>query len=217
MKATTQAVLFDLDGTLVDTAADLGNAANHVRASLGMPPLPLPAYRQFASAGARGLLRIALEITPEHADYAQFRARFLEHYRDNLSRHSRLFDGIGALLDALEARGIRWGVVTNKPRIYTEALLKDLSLSPRAAVAISADDAAKAKPHPDTLLLACERLQLPAATCVYVGDDKRDADAAIAARMRFIAVAWGYEGEHPVASWNADATIDQPLDLLEHL
>src|ERR1044071_24428 len=137
---TTQAVLFDLDGTLVDTAADLGNAANHVRETLGMPPLPLPSYRQFASAGARGLLRIALDVTPEHPDYAAHRARFLDHYRDNLSRHSRLFDGIEALLSTLEQRRVRWGIVTNKPRLYTTALLSELTLDRRAAIVISADD-----------------------------------------------------------------------------
>src|ERR1051325_5284 len=188
-----RAVLFDLDGTLVDTAADLGNAANHVRETLGMPPLPLPSYRQFASAGARGLLRIALDVTPEHPEYPAHRARFLDHYRDNLSRHSALFDGVEALLSSLEQRRVHWGIVTNKPRLYTTALLKDLALDTRAAVTVSADDAPKAKPHPDTLLLACERLSLSPAQAIYVGDDKRDADAAQAAGMRFVAVRWGYE------------------------
>src|ERR1044071_7798507 len=164
---TTQAVLFDLDGTLVDTAADLGNAANHVRESLGMAPLPLPSYRQFASAGARGLLRIALDVTPEHPEYAAHRARFLDHYRDNLSRHSKLFDGVEALLASLEQRRGRWRIVTKKPKFYTVALLEDLSLDARAAVVISADDAPKAKPHPDTLLLACERLRLAPAQAIY--------------------------------------------------
>lgn len=214
---STRAALFDLDGTLVDSAADLGNAANHVRETLGMTPLPLPTYRQHASAGARGMLRTAIGITPEHSDFQEYRTRFLEHYRQNLSRHSRQFDGIPELLAALEARAIRWGIVTNKPRIYTEMLLADLALDRRPAVTICADDVPKAKPAPDSLLLACERLRLSASECVYVGDDKRDADAAQAAGMRFVAVAWGYEGEHPMASWNADATIDQPADLLKLL
>src|ERR1044071_3628729 len=137
---TTQAVLFDLDGTLVDTAADLGNAANHVRESLGMAPLPLPEYRQFASAGARGLLRIALDVTPEHPEDAGHPARFLAHHTDDLSPHSRLFDGVEALLSTLEQRRIAWGIVTNKPRLYTTALLSELSLDRRAAIVISADD-----------------------------------------------------------------------------
>ncbi len=217
MSTPTRAALFDLDGTLLDTAEDLGHAANHVREALGMAPLPLPTYRQHASSGARGMLRTAIGITPEHADFQAHRTQFLEHYRQNLSRHSRQFDGIAELLASLEARAIRWGIVTNKPRLYTQMLLADLALDHRPAVTVCADDVPKAKPAPDSLLLACERLQLSAAECVYVGDDKRDADAAKAAGMRFIAVAWGYEGDHPMASWNADATIDQPADLLKLL
>jgi phosphoglycolate phosphatase len=211
---TTRAVLFDLDGTLVDTAADLGGAANFIRESQGLAPLPIPDYRQFASAGARGMLQTALGITPEHADYQSYRSRFLEHYRDNLSRHSRLFDGIEPLLQAFGKVDVRWGIVTNKPKLYTDALLKDLALQDRAAVVVSADEVAKAKPAPDGLLRACERLSIGPSEAIYVGDDKRDADAARAAGMRFVAVRWGYEGEHPIASWNADATIGAPSDLL---
>ena len=217
MTDATQCVLFDLDGTLVDTAADLGEAANHVRGTLGMAPLPLPDYRQHASAGSRGLLRTALGITHEHPDFPAHRERFLAHYRDNLSRHSRLFEGVPQMLAELERRGVRWGIVTNKPKIYTDALLRDLQLQLRAAVVISADEAARPKPAPDPLLLACSRLQLGPVSCVYVGDDKRDTDAARAAGMRFIAVSWGYEGEHPIASWNADATIHAPRELLSLL
>jgi len=211
---SVRAVLFDLDGTLVDTAPDLGGAANFIRESLGLSPLPIPAYRQFASAGARGMLQTALGITPDHSDYASQRARFLDHYRENLSRHSALFAGIDDLLLALARVGVRWGIVTNKPRLYTELLLRDLDLERRAAVVVCADDVAKAKPAPDPLLRACERLAVVPSQAIYVGDDKRDADAARAAGMRFVAVRWGYEGEHPIASWNADATIGKPADLL---
>ena len=211
---SVRAVLFDLDGTLVDTAPDLGGAANFIRESAGLAPLPIPAYRQFASSGARGMLQTALGITPDHHEYASHRARFLDHYRDNLSRHSTLFDGIDQLLLALARVDVQWGIVTNKPRLYTELLLKDLDLQRRAAIVVCADDVAKAKPAPDALLRACERLAIQPGQAIYVGDDKRDADAARAAGMRFVAVRWGYEGDHPIASWNADATIAKPSDLL---
>lgn len=210
-------ILFDLDGTLVDTACDLGEAANHVRASVGMQPLPLPSYRPFASAGARGLLRTALGITPEHAGFAAHRERFLAHYRDNLARHSALFAGVAPMLAGLEQRGVRWGIVTNKPKLYTDALLRELDLDRRAAVVLSADEVPRPKPAPDGLLLACARLGIAPARCLYAGDDKRDADAARAAGIRFVAVEWGYEGEHPLASWNADAIVGAPLQILELL
>jgi phosphoglycolate phosphatase len=215
--SATRAVLFDLDGTLADTAPDLGGAANFIRESLGLEPLPIPAYRQHASAGARGMLQTALGITPDHKDYPDHRARFLDHYRQNLSRNSTLFAGIDDLLRALSRLDVRWGIVTNKPRLYTELLLKDLDLERRAAIVVCADDVPKAKPAPDSLLLACSRLAILPRQAIYVGDDKRDADAARAANMRFVAVRWGYEGEHPIASWNADATIASPSELLTHL
>ncbi len=210
--AGIKAVLFDLDGTLVDTAGDLGEAANHVRAGLGMPPLPLEDYRPFASAGARGLLKQALDITPDHLDFPRHRETFLSHYGDHIARHSRLFPDLAETLSALEARKMIWGVVTNKPKRYTDALTRQLKMQP--ACVVSADEVAKAKPAPDALFAACERLSLKPVECVYVGDDKRDIDAGKAAGMKTIAVAWGYEGEHPIASWKADALVQQPADLL---
>jgi phosphoglycolate phosphatase len=217
MTAPIKSVLFDLDGTLVDTAPDLSHAANHVRQNLGLEPLPLALYRPMASAGARGLLRTALNITPEHEDFSAHRQSFLSHYQDNLSRNSRLFAGMDATLRELERRGVRWGVVTNKPKLYTRALMRDLDLERRAAVTISADEVPRPKPAPDSLLTACSILRLTPDDCVYVGDDKRDMDAARAAGMRCVAVTWGYEGEHPISSWAADFIIHQPKDLLSLL
>ena len=214
MSAATRCVLFDLDGTLVDTAADLGRAANYVRKSLGLEALPLADYRPAASSGARGLLRIALGITPDHIDFPVRRESFLAHYRDNLSRHSRPFEGMDETLEELESRGLKWGVVTNKPKVYTDALLRALRLDRRAAVVVSADEAQKPKPAPDPLLLACFRARVTPEECVYVGDDKRDVDAGRAAGIRTIAVTWGYEGEHPIRSWGADALINKPEELL---
>jgi 2-phosphoglycolate phosphatase len=204
-------VLFDLDGTLVDTAPDLGHAANRVRADVGLAPLDVALYRPVASAGARGLLRVALDLAPEHADYAECRDRFLAYYRNDLARTSRLFDGMEALLQRFETRGIRWGIVTNKPAWLTQPLLAELDLDRRAAVALSADEVPRAKPAPDGLLLACTRLALTPAQCVYVGDDKRDILAARAAAMTGIGVEWGYLGEDgPIESWGCDAIVPTP-------
>ncbi|MDP3859041.1 MAG: HAD-IA family hydrolase [Stagnimonas sp.] len=208
-------VLFDLDGTLVDTAPDLGAAANHVRESLGLAPLPLAGYRPAASAGARGLLGMALGITPEHADFPRHRDAFLAHYALHLADHSSLFEGFEQVLAGFEAQGIRWGVMTNKPKRYTEALMAALGLDARAAAVVSADEVPNAKPAPDGLLLACQRAGLNSADCWYVGDDLRDIVAGRAAGMRTVAAGWGYEGPHPIHTWQADLTIARPLDLLD--
>ena len=208
-----KAVLFDLDGTLVDTAPDLGHAANLVRESLQLEPLPLEGYRPVASAGARGLLGKALGITPADEDFPKHRDRFLELYRANLSRQSRLFDGMEQMLRLMEDRGIRWGVVTNKPAWLTGPLMEDLALAQRAAVSISGDQVPKPKPAPDSLLKACEMLGLDPADCIYVGDDRRDIEAGRAAGMRTMAAAWGYEGEHAIHSWQADSIVQTPADL----
>ena len=209
-----RAVLFDLDGTLIDTAPDLGAAANHVRDRAGLPPLPLDDYRPLASAGARGLLLKALGITPEHADFAVQRERFLAHYRDHIADTSRPFDGIGAVLDRCSASDLRWGVVTNKPSWLTRPLLEKLGLDRTAACAVSADEVARPKPAPDSLLHACALLDLTPQQCVYVGDDKRDIVAGAAAGMITVAAAWGYLGEEqPIEAWGADHVMDTPTDL----
>lgn len=214
MSFAAQCVLFDLDGTLVDTAPDLGYAANCVRDALGQLPLPMEEYRPVASAGARGLLRVALGMKPEHPDYPARRDAFLDYYQDNIARESRLFDGMNEVLKEFEARGIRWGVATNKPEYLTKLLLEALQLAPRCACIFSPGETIKAKPAPDMLLRACESLSLSVGDCVYVGDDKRDIDAGRAARMRTIAADWGYLGEGgPITGWGADAIAAKPADL----
>lgn len=214
MKFKTQCVLFDLDGTLVDTAPDLGGSANYVRTQLGMPPLPLDDYRPVASAGARGLLGKALGITPDDASFPEHRDSFLNHYRNNLSRASTLFPGMDDLLKTLEQRGIRWGVVTNKPSWLTNPLMDELNLSQRSACTVSADEVAKPKPAPDSILLACMQLKLSPADCIYVGDDKRDIDAGRAAGMKTVAADWGYLGEAgPIHTWGADIIATTPAVL----
>lgn len=214
MKFPVKCVLFDLDGTLVDTAPDLGFAANCVREELQMEPLPLMAYRPSASAGVRGLLKTALGITPEHPDFPERRDRFLNHYRANLSLHSRLFEGVEDLLKLLEKRGVRWGVVTNKPAWLTQPLMDNLQLTARAACSISGDDVPRPKPAPDSLLKACAQMQLDPDVCIYVGDDKRDIEAGRAAGMKTIAAEWGYLGEGgPIETWMADVIARAPSDL----
>lgn len=207
-------VLFDLDGTLVDTAPDLGHAANLVRAEQGLRPLPIEAYRPVASAGARGLLRIALGLAPTHADFPARRDRLLELYQENIARESVLFEGLDPFLRRLESSGRSWGVVTNKPGPLTLLLLDALQLRSRAACSLSPDAQTPAKPAPDLLLKACAGLGLSPVQCVYVGDDRRDIDAARAAAMPAIAADWGYLGEGgPIESWGADFIARTPADL----
>jgi N-acetyl-D-muramate 6-phosphate phosphatase len=209
-----RAILFDLDGTLVDTAPDLGHAANHVRALRGLPLLPLARYRPVASAGVRGLLGVALGLTPEAPDFPEARDAFLAFYRAHPARDSRLFPGMEAVLAALEGRGVPWGVVTNKPEPLTVLLLDQLDLRRRMATVIAATPARRVKPDPDMLLAACVELALAPEQCVYVGDDRRDVAAARAAAMPVVSAAWGYlgVGEDP-AAWGADALIQRPDEL----
>ena len=214
-KHRTKCVLFDLDGTLVDTAPDLAYAANAVRADLFLPPLALKHYRPVASGGARGLLKVALNLTPEDPDFPKHRERFLAVYRDNLSRESRLFPGIDQALLMLEGSGVRWGVVTNKPDWLAQPLMQELRLAERAACTIGIRDGLAPKPAADPLLLACRQIGLAPAECVYVGDDRRDMEAGRAARMPVLAAAWGYIGvNESLEDWGADAIIQSPTDLI---
>jgi len=209
---TPAALLFDLDGTLADTAPDLGHATNLVCEELGKPTLPLADYRPVASAGARGLLGKALGITPEHADYAPLVQRFLAFYRANLVARTTLFEGMDELLDTIAERGLRWGIVTNKPSWLTDPLVEGMKL--QAACVVSADQVAKAKPAPDSLLRACELIDLPPQACWYVGDDQRDIVAAHAAGMPSIAAEWGYLGtDAPIGSWGAHRIARTPRDI----
>jgi 2-phosphoglycolate phosphatase len=213
-----QAVLFDLDGTLADTAGDLGGALNHLRVARGLAPLPLDVLRPYASAGARGLIGVGLDIHPGHDEYETLRLAFLDAYTGCLSDTTALFDGVAELLDTLEARGLKWGVVTNKPHRFTVPVMDGLKLMGRSGTVVSGDTTAHAKPHPLPLLHACEELGVAPGRCLYVGDDLRDIQAAQAAAMPSAAAAWGYIGHNgDITSWGADVISDQPLDLLRHL
>jgi len=213
-----QAVLFDLDGTLADTAGDLAGALNRLRADRGLAPVPVQSLRAHASSGARGLLGAGLGVAPDHADYPALRDAFLAYYEQGLAVTTRLFDGVAALLDALDARGLRWGVVTNKAQRFTGPVVQALGLAPRAGVVVSGDTTAHAKPHPAPLLHAAAALRLDASACVYVGDDLRDVVAGNSAGMATIVADYGYLGESGSSEgWPATGWIDRPLDLLDWL
>jgi len=212
------AVLFDLDGTLADSAGDLAYALNRIRDERGLPPLPVETLRPYASAGARGLIGAGLGITPEDADYRGLRDRFLEYYAVGLDQTTRLFDGIAPLLDALDARTLPWGIVTNKVERYTQPVVHALGLHPRASAIVSGDTTAHPKPHPAPLLHAASLLSVEPARCVYVGDDLRDVVAGNAAGMATIVAEYGYLGEEGCADdWPATGWIATPLELLDWL
>jgi N-acetyl-D-muramate 6-phosphate phosphatase len=212
------AILFDLDGTLADTAPDLARALNRVRAERGLPPLPPEVARPHTSSGARGLLKAGFDIAPDDRGYRALRDRFLDFYEKELCVETRLFDGIPELLAKIKVRKLPWGIVTNKGKRFTEPLLRLLSVDHLAGCVVSGDSSAHIKPHPAPLLLAASLLSLRPADCVYIGDDLRDAQAARAAGMRFVAAGWGYHGEggDPNA-WGADAVVAHPREILDLL
>lgn len=213
-----RAVLFDLDGTLADSAPDLAAALNRMRAEQGMAPLPAASTRPLTSSGARGMLKAGFGIEPGDSRYEEYKARFLDYYEAGLCVHTRLFPGMEDLLGNLETRGLAWGIVTNKATRFTAPLVSLLHLAERAACVVSGDTTPHAKPHPAPLLHASAIIGIPAGECMYVGDDLRDIQAAQAAGMRSVAVTFGYlgDGEGPTA-WGADLLIDSPLELLAHL
>lgn len=213
-EGAAQAVLFDLDGTLADTAPDLAAALNRLRADQGLAPLPLEQVRPFASAGARGLVHVGFGAKPGDSEYDALREAFLEFYRENTCVETRLFPGIPELLTELARRDIRWGVVTNKATRFTDRVIEALRLAPDCVV--SGDTTPHLKPHPAPLLHAAGLLKRPPQQCLYLGDDLRDIQGARAAGMRAVAVDWGYH--HPASggpgTWQADAVIVQPQDLI---
>jgi phosphoglycolate phosphatase len=212
------AVLFDLDGTLVDTAPDLVRAVNRVRAERGLAPLPFAALRPYASHGARGLLGAAMAVTPDDAAYAELRDAFLDHYAAALCVESALFEEMARVLDAIEARALPWGVVTNKATRFTLPLLDALGLARRAATVVCGDTTTHAKPHPAPLLHAAAELGVAPGRCVYVGDAERDIAAGIAAGMHTIAARYGYiQADEAPDTWAADGHIADPAALIAWL
>lgn len=211
-------VLFDLDGTLVDTAPDLAWCLNALRAEQGLDPLPFAAIRPHVSHGARALVRAGFGVDVGDPRFEALRARLLELYEGNLARESRPFAGIDTLLAALAARAVPWGVVTNKPGWLAEPLLAALGLAEEAACIVSGDTTAHSKPHPEPLLHASRLVATPPAACLYVGDARRDVEAGRGAGMRTLVALFGYldEDDRP-AEWDADGLIDHPLAVLDWL
>lgn len=210
------AVLFDLDGTLVDSAPDLAGTLNDQRVARGLAEVPYERLRRRCGSGARGMLGEGFGLTPGDADYAEMREEFLRLYGQRLLRHSSVFEGVAPTLAALEAAGLVWGVVTNKSVALAQPLLHGLGLAPQ--VLIGGDSTPFTKPRPEPLMAAANLLGMAAANCVYVGDDPRDMRAGRAAGMATLAAAWGYLGiEEPIEAWHADARLDSMPELLHWL
>ena len=213
-----RAVLFDLDGTLADTASDLARALNRVRAERGLGPVPPAMTRPHTSKGARGLLGVGMGVAPEHATYESLRDRFLGYYAEDLCVDTKLFDGVPELLGTLRERGLAWGVVTNKPERFTFPLMRRLDPDGGASCIVCGDTTPKAKPFPEPLLHAAREMEIAPRECLYVGDDLRDVQAARAAGMSVVVAAWGYLGDAgDPAGWGADAVIAHPREVLSHL
>ncbi len=214
-RAAPLAVFFDLDGTLADTAADLAAPVNAMRIERGLPPLPLEALRPYASMGARGLIGRSFGIERDDERFPSLRDEFLARYESAMLVHTRLFHGMHEVLDALEAGGIAWGVVSNKVERYVRPILDGLGLLSRAVAAVGGDTTPHAKPHPEPLLHAARAAAVAPDRCVYVGDDLRDVQAGRAAGMATVAAAYGYCGaDSPPRTWGADRVIDAPIELL---
>lgn len=211
-------VLFDLDGTLCDTAPDLAFALNSLLQEQGRPPLPYAAIRSRSSHGGLALVQYGFQMTPEQPEFAPLRQRMLEIYAANIAHRTRLFAGMEILLSWLEQQGLRWGVVTNKPSYLTLPLLQQLQLAQRAACIVSGDTTAYKKPHPEPALHACRQAGAAAAACLLVGDAQRDIQAGAEAGMKTMVALYGYLGEDDRPdSWGADAMVDQPQQIIDWL
>ena len=214
----TKAVLFDLDGTLADTARDLGAALNRLLAEEGLPLQPFDAIRPIASHGARGLIRLGFGIDLDHPDFNALRTRFLDHYEASFADQTCLFEGVNELILQLTARHLRWGIVTNKPMRFTDRLVPALPFATPPAVVVSGDTVGVAKPDPKPMLHAAELIGVEPTRCVYVGDAERDIQAGHSVGMKTVLANWGYISNLDTPhDWGADIAIDHPLELLDYL
>ena len=211
-------VLFDLDGTLADTAPDLAAALNSVLVEQGLAPLPFEQIRPVVSHGGIALIELGFGVSPGDKQFDELRQRLLQIYRDNIAVETRLFDGMAELLATLEQRGLNWGVVTNKPAWLTVPLMQQLGLAERAATIVSGDTLVERKPHPAPMLLACEQAGSQPQQCLYVGDAERDIQAGHNAGMLTLVALFGYisVNDEP-QNWGAHAMIRTPLDVLGYL
>jgi phosphoglycolate phosphatase len=217
-RAHRVAVLFDLDGTLIDSAPDLAGAANDLRREHGLPPLSFESLRPMVGAGARGMVGVAFGAKPGDADFEGLRDAFLARYAQRLLDETVVFDAMQPVLRSLDDAGVRWGVVTNKAARFTGPIVDGLRLRPRLAALVCGDTTPHSKPHPAPLLEAARQLGLDAGVCVYVGDDARDVVAGRAAGMATLVAEWGYLGDGAdVHEWGADAVLREPTQLLNWL
>lgn len=216
--STCAAVLFDLDGTLIDSAPDLAGALNRLRQRQGLAPLPYAALRPLVGSGARGMVGAGFGLQPGDEGFEELKQAFLTEYQGQLLDQTRVFDQSAWLLDELASRSLPWGIVTNKATRYAEPVVQGLGLARRTTVLVCGDTTPHAKPHPAPLLEAATRLGVAAEDCIYVGDDLRDVQAGRAAGMRTVAVTWGYLGlGEAVDDWGADLVIESPQELLNWL
>lgn len=215
MNTRFDAVLFDLDGTLADTARDLGWALNALLAEHQRPPQPFDAIRPIASHGARGLVRLGFGIDRDHPEFEALRLRFLDLYEHHFAVDTVLFDGINEMVCNLDQAGLRWGIITNKPSRFTDPLVPQLGFAIPPAVIVSGDTAGVPKPDPAPMLFACDGIAADPARCVYVGDAERDIEAGRKVGMTTVLVNWGYIADTDTpAAWGADHAIDHPHELI---
>ena len=208
-------VLFDLDGTLVDSAPDLCASLNRIRQSENLAPLPYNVLREFAGSGARGLLKIGFGITDQDPRFSELKERFLSDYQNHCAEKVCCFDGIEQTLEEIEKAGWQWGVVTNKFSNFTIPIMKKLGLHDRACVIISGDETGKLKPHPDNMLVALHKMHALPQETPYVGDDIRDSKVAQTLGMPFAAAAWGYlRQEFPIDEWHTHLVAHHPRELI---
>ncbi|WP_410498646.1 HAD family hydrolase [Chitinibacter sp. S2-10] len=213
-----KAVLFDLDGTLADTAPDLGAALNRLLVEEGRAAQSMDAIRPVASHGARGLLELGFGITPQDAQFCALRERFLDHYEQGICEGTTLFDGITELIREIDSRGLQWGIITNKPMRFTDPLVQLLPLPIAPQTCVSGDTVGIPKPDAKPMLHAAAELGVDPAHCLYVGDAERDIEAGRKVGMKTVLASYGYISEFDdTASWGADLNINHPLELLVHL
>lgn len=216
MKPNFAAVLFDLDGTLVDTAPDLAFALNTLLQENNRQALDYIDVRPVASHGSPALLALGFGIEPDHIDFDKLQQRFIQIYQQNISRESRLFNGMENVLSALEQANIPWGIVTNKPGFLTQPLLTQLNLNHRAACIVSSDTTAHSKPHPEPMLYASNKINIASEQCLYIGDAQRDIEAGKNANMPTVVALYGYLSDtDQVEQWQADFSINHPSDILK--
>jgi len=218
MRNKKRAVLFDLDGTLADTAPDLALSLNRVLKEESRPEMSFDSIRPVVSHGGMALIKLGFKIPAEHPEFERLRQRLLTIYRDNICNKTTLFPGMDELLEALEKQHILWGVVTNKPAWLTTPLMEQLQLEQRAGSIVSGDTLKERKPHPAPLFHACQEMQVNSTECIYIGDAARDIEAGQRAGMKTVAALYGYiEEDDPPQQWNADIMITHPLEVLDHL